>query len=426
MTTLEKIYTHFCESNFRLTTDSRKVTAGIVYLALKGERFDGNEFANQALKSGASLVVIDNEEYDSKDDRVILVEDSLATLQLLATHHRLALNLPVIALTGSNGKTTTKELLHAALSTKYKVLATAGNFNNHIGVPLTILSATPEHELMLVEMGANHVGEIHDLCNIALPDVGLITNIGKAHLEGFGGYEGVIKAKSEMYHYLKSTGGTIVYNHDDELLTSLVDDYVPSVLYAPSRDYELIDSYPRLSFTYKGTGYISHLVGAYNLTNIATAVGVGALMQCEVNEMLQAICLYEPSNNRSQTITKKGVHFILDAYNANPTSMELAIKEFGESSFSNKVMVLGDMMELGEDAIAEHERTIDQCLMLNKVEVVFVGPIFKSLENKYPHLNFVTSVNDLQSFISCSTSGTHCFVKGSRAIKLENVLGFLD
>lgn len=425
MTTLEIIYRHYC-ANYSLTIDSRKVVPGTIYLALKGERFDGNEFAQQALESGASLVIVDNDKYYIEDERVILVGNSLKTLQLLATHHRRKLNIPVIALTGSNGKTTTKELLKVALSTKYKVLATEGNFNNHIGVPLTILNATSKHEVMLVEMGANHVGEIQDLCRIALPDVGLITNIGKAHLEGFGGYEGVIKAKSEMYHHLKRTGGTIVYNQDDPLLSELVEEYIPSLLYSPSRDYELIDSYPKLSFKCKGKRYTTGLVGAYNLLNIATAVSVGALMQCKIPEMIDAICVYTPSNNRSQTITKNGVHFILDAYNANPTSMELAVKEFGESSFTSKVMVLGDMLELGADSAIEHDKIIQQCIGLSGIDFVFVGPIFKDLEKKYLDLNFVTSVNGLKEFMTQRPPDSHCFVKGSRALKLENILDLLD
>lgn len=425
MAKLEIIYRHFC-TNYRLTIDSRKVVPGSIYLALKGERFDGNQFAQQALESGASLVVVDNDKYNIEDERVMLVEDSLKTLQSLATYHRKSLNIPVIALTGSNGKTTTKELLKEALSTKYRVLATAGNFNNHIGVPLTILSATTKHEVMLVEMGANHVGEIQELCRIALPDVGLITNIGKSHLEGFGGYKGVIKGKSEMYHFLKSSGGTIVYNQDDPLLSELVNKYFPSIVYSPSRDFELIDSYPKLSFKFNGKRFTTGLVGAYNLYNIATAISVGALMQCEIPEMIDVICEYTPSNNRSQTITKNEVHFILDAYNANPTSMELAIREFGASALTNKVMVLGDMLELGTDTANEHDKIIQQCMGLSDIDFVFVGPRFKDFEKKYLDLSFVASVNELKDFITQRSRESHCFVKGSRALKLENILDFMD
>ena len=399
---------------------------GTIYLALRGERFDGNQFAAQALEAGAALVVIDNGDYNINDDRVVLVKDSLKMLQSLAKHHRQVLNIPVVALTGSNGKTTTKELLNEALANKYNVLATAGNFNNHIGVPLTILKATPLHDLMIVEMGANHIGEIKDLCEMALPDIGLITNIGKAHLEGFGGYEGVIKAKSEMYHFLKSSGGTIVYNQEDELLSKLVKDYIPQVAYSPKADFELISSYPNLSFVYEGKEYTSKLVGEYNLLNIATAVSVATLLECEVLDILEAISNYLPTNNRSQTISKKGIHFILDAYNANPSSMKLAIKDFGESLLENKVLILGDMLELGEDSFMEHEQTINQCLELSLTTVVFVGPIFQRFEKQYPDFSFVESVNELQSFAIQMLPSTHCFVKGSRAIKLEEILKYLD
>ena len=425
MTSVENIYHHF-RTNYSLTTDSRAVIQGTIYLALRGERFDGNQFAAQALESGATLVVVDNADYYINDERVVLVEDSLRMLQLLAKFHRQVLNIPVIALTGSNGKTTTKELLNEALSNRYNVLATAGNFNNHIGVPLTILKATPLHDLMIVEMGANHIGEIKDLCEIALPDIGLITNIGKAHLEGFGGYEGVIKAKSEMYNFLKSTGGTIVYNREDELLSELVEDYIPRVEYSPKRDFKLINSYPKLNFVYGGKEYTSNLVGEYNLLNIATALSVGALLECEVSDTLEAISNYLPTNNRSQTISKKGIHFILDAYNANPSSMALAIKGFGESRLENKVLILGDMLELGEDSDIEHEQTIKQCLELSMTTVVFVGPIFQRFEKQYSDFSFVESVNDLQSFTIQMLPSTHCFVKGSRGIKLEKILEYLD
>lgn len=425
MTTIDTIYNQY-RTNYRLTTDSRSIEPGIIYLALRGERFDGNQFAQQALDKGASLVIIDNDSYDIQDDRVILVDDGLRTLQHLAKKHRQVLNIPVVALTGSNGKTTTKELMHQALSTRYIVHATSGNFNNHIGVPLTILKATPDHEIMIVEMGANHVGEIEELCKIAMPDIGLITNIGKAHLEGFGGYQGVIKAKSEMYVHLKSTGSTIIYNEEDELLKSIVGDYFPRVAYSPVRDFKLIHSYPNLSFEYSSKQYSTQLVGEYNLANISTAIAVGSLLNCTTEDMLNNICNYSPTNNRSQSISKAGIHFILDAYNANPSSMELAIKGFSESSFSDKVLILGDMLELGEASQQEHEKTIKECTVLEMTEVIFVGPIFKTFESAYSRFKFFDSVDELSSTIAIIKQGAHCFVKGSRALKLEKILEFLD
>lgn len=424
MTIIETIYKHY-KRNYQLTTDSRAVESGMIYIALRGDRFDGNEFAQQALDSGASLVVLDNEAYYSNDDRVILVDDTLDTLQLLAAHHRQALNIPVIALTGSNGKTTTKELMNVALSTKYNVHATTGNFNNHIGVPLTILQATPLHDLMIVEMGANHIDEIWDLCKIASPDVGLITNIGKAHLDGFGGYEGVIKAKSEMYQHLKNKGGSIIYNEDDELLVQLVEDYIPSIPYSPKIDFDLVRAYPILSFQYENKEFDSKLVGGYNLSNIAAAVAVGTVMECTTLDMLEAICNYIPSNNRSQAISKGGIDFVLDAYNANPSSMELSIQGFGESSFESKVLILGDMLELGSESRIEHQKTIVQCTQLTNVEVLFVGPIFKTFEKNNPRFKFFSKVDEIMPLIPKLSKGTNCFVKGSRGIRLEKVLDAL-
>ena len=425
MTTIDTIYNQY-RTNYRLTTDSRSIEPGIIYLALRGERFDGNQFAQQALDKGASLVIIDNDSYDIQDDRVILVDDGLRILQHLAKKHKQVLNIPVVALTGSNGKTTTKELMNEALSTRYIVHATSGNFNNHIGVPLTILEATPDHEIMIVEMGANHVGEIEELCKIAMPDIGLITNIGKAHLEGFGGYKGVIKAKSEMYAHLKSTGSTIIYNEEDELLKSLVGDYFPQVNYSPLRDFKLMQSYPKLSFEHSSNQYSTQLVGEYNLANISTAMAVGSLLNCTEEAMLKRICSYIPTNNRSQSVSKAGIHFILDAYNANPSSMELAVKGFSESSFNDKVLILGDMLELGSLSEQEHEKTIKECAALEQIEVIFVGPIFKTFERDYTMFKFFGSVDELSTTITNIRQGAHCFVKGSRGIRLEKILQFLD
>lgn len=425
MKIIDTIYDHFCQ-NWSLTTDSREVTPGSIYLALRGDRFDGNQFAQQALDSGAGLVIIDNEDYYKQDERILLVEKGLETLQLLAKKHRESLNIPVIALTGSNGKTTTKELLNLALSTKYNVHATSGNFNNHIGVPLTILKATTDNDIMIVEMGANHVGEIKELCEIARPDLGLITNIGKAHLEGFGGYEGVIKAKSEMYNHLMATGATIFYNEEDQLLSSLVGEYIPSVKYGTSRDFKLIHAYPILSFEYHSKVYDTQLVGEYNLGNIATAISIGLQFDCSREKMLHSICSYSPSNNRSQTLSKSGIHFILDAYNANPSSMELAIKGFAESSFERKMLILGDMLELGDAEEHEHEKTIKECHSLSGSQIVFVGPIFKQFESKYPMFKFFTGVDELAEVVNAIEVGTHCFVKGSRGIRLEKMLEFLQ
>ena len=341
------IYKQYCKS-YSISTDSRSIEGGEVYISLKGDRFDGNVYAANAIEQGAILVVVDDPEYLIKDDnRYILVEDGLLTLQSLARHHRTILNIPVIGLTGSNGKTTTKELIAEGLSVKYKVHATKGNYNNHIGVPLTILSAPVDCQIMIVEMGANHQGEIQSLCSIANPDIGMITNIGRAHLEGFGGYDGVVKAKSEMYESIKSTGGTIVYNNMDKILSSLVGNYLPIVMYNTKIDYKPISGYPHLRYLYRGVDCSSQLVGSVNSINIAAAHAICGLMGCDSDISLQAINDYNPSNNRSELRRINGVNFVLDAYNANPTSMELSITDFAVSGSMNKSLVLGDMLEVG-------------------------------------------------------------------------------
>ena len=426
MTLIETIYDTY-KNNYKLTTDSRAVKPGMVYIALKGERFDGNQFAAQALKSGAAMAVIDNEKYlIDGDDRIVLVQSGLKTLQELAKHHRKNLNIPVIALTGSNGKTTTKELISVALTTRYSLHVTVGNYNNHIGVPLTILGATPDHELMILEMGANHQGEIRDLCHIGLPDVGLITNIGKAHLEGFGGVEGVIKGKSEMYTYLKETGGTIVYNSDDPLLTKLVDGYIPNQSYSPSSTYTLKSSHPKLRYTYQNKEYTTGLVGGYNMANVATAVAVGELMKCDIEDMLIAISNYAPTNNRSQLLKRKGIDFVLDAYNANPSSMKLAVDAFAKSAYESKTLIIGDMLELGDQCKAEHKQILELINSNEWKEVYLVGSHFSFFESEYSKFHFFDSVDELKKKVLTLDKGSTVLIKGSRAIQLEKVIDFLD
>jgi len=425
MTTIETIYNIY-RTNYKLTTDSRAVETGMVYLALRGERFDGNQFAKQALDNGASLVIVDNADFYVEDERMVLVEDGLQTLQRLATYHREMLNIPVIALTGSNGKTTTKELMNAALGTKYLLHVTAGNYNNHIGVPLTILAAAPEHELMILEMGANHQGEIRDLCSIGKPDVGLITNIGKAHLEGFGGIEGVIKGKSEMYQYLKETGGTILYNGDDDLLTRLLNNYMPSIRYSPTADFDVVDSHPVLTFYHSDILYNTHLVGSYNMVNVATAIAVGQLMECDTLQMLDAIGKYLPSNNRSQAYTKNGNHFILDAYNANPTSMRLAIDGFIKADYKNKILILGDMLELGGESDLEHRNILISLNDHQWNQVYLVGSCFMRHQSEFRDYQFFDSVNDLKAIIQNLDQHHNILVKGSRGTQLEKVIQCID
>lgn len=415
--TIDHLYDVY-RRTYSVTTDSRKVKAGQIYFSLKGERFDGNQYAEAALEDGASLVVVDDEAVVvQEDDRYILVENGLKALQDLARHHRKVLNIPVIALTGSNGKTTTKELLAACLKTKYKLQFTKGNLNNHIGVPLTILSTLPEHELLLVEMGANHIGEIKDLCEIAMPDIGLITNIGRAHLEGFGSYEGVITAKTEMYKYLIARGHKLVLNGEDQLLVDQCGSYENTSAYYPS-EYRVLESFPFLHIEKSGLRLNTSLVGVYNVFNIAAALHIGGLMECKSDKMFKAIASYAPSNNRSQLVEKDGNQYIADAYNANPSSMQLNIEAFGHNHHDQKILVLGDMLELGGEAKTEHQKVLELINKFNWAKVILVGPLFGQLQSSYWQYEFVNTAKEAKDRLS-QISDSIIFVKGSRGIGLE-------
>ncbi|MBK7700114.1 MAG: UDP-N-acetylmuramoyl-tripeptide--D-alanyl-D-alanine ligase [Saprospiraceae bacterium] len=352
---IELLYTVWLEAR-AISTDSRKIVVGSIFFALRGGRFDGNTFASQALELGASYVVVDDESVVvSGDKRYIVVEDVLTSLQQLANKHRSTLSIPVLALTGSNGKTTTKELARNVLSKKFKTHATEGNLNNHIGVPLTILSTPDDAQFLIVEMGANHQGEIDLLCQIAAPNYGMITNIGKAHLEGFGGVEGIKKGKSEMYRYLTQHGGKIFINSDDNVLMSLLPEKVKTIQYEVQTLLNLIDAEPTLKLDYRNVQVTTQLYGTYNLPNIAFAICVGEYFGVEQAEIIEAISEYTPDNNRSQILKIDTNIIIKDAYNANPSSMVLSIESFSKI-LGPKVVVLGDMLELGEYAPSEHQK----------------------------------------------------------------------
>ena len=344
-----------------VSTDTRNIPEGAIFFALKGPSFNANEFALEALDKGAAFAVIDEETYQ-KDDRMVLVEDVLQTLQELAQYHRQQLKIPVIGLTGSNGKTTTKELIREVLSQKYKVLATEGNLNNHIGVPLTLLSIDPEIEIAIIEMGANHIGEIARLSEIAQPTHGLITNIGKAHIEGFGGFEGVIRGKSELYHYLIQRGGEVFVNSQDEVLSNMAKRFDKPYFYPAPGDYltcTLVDADPFVTYENEsGTLVKTQLIGTYNFSNIAAAICLGKFFDIPEKEADAAIARYVPTNNRSQIIRKGTNTIILDAYNANPDSMEAALENLKAMKAEDKVVILGDMFELGEESEAEHRRIV--------------------------------------------------------------------
>lgn len=424
-----ELYSYFLQCT-GIATDTRKITAGSLFFALKGDNFDANAFAEEALQKGAKYVVIDNPHYKS-GNTTLLVNDSLEALQALARYHRKELGLPVIALTGSNGKTTTKELINAVLSKKYTTSATIGNLNNHIGVPLTLLSFTKDTEIGIVEMGANHQQEIAFLCSIAEPNFGYITNFGKAHLEGFGGYEGVIKGKSELYEYLTNTKKTAFVNLDDSIqnektkdlsrYTFAVDDYNCDVR------IETVQANPMVSVKYNGNDIKSHLIGIYNATNLSAAIAIGTYFKISDTKIKEAIEGYIPTNNRSQLLEKNGYKIILDAYNANPSSMQAALVNFLqlETEDQTKIAILGDMFELGNESIEEHHKIVQLLTNEEGIEVYFVGKDFYTNKNDAPHLYFYSDYDDFKSSLQKPSSGSTILIKGSRGMALERTLDIL-
>ena len=411
-----------------LVIDTRKISKNSIFLAIKGERFDANTFAEEALNLGALYVIIDNATYFI-DERTILVSDSLKTLQELALYHRKYLNLPIIALTGSNGKTTTKELIQVVLSKKYNTKATVGNLNNHIGVPLTLLSFTEETEIGIVEMGANHQKEIEFLCNLALPDFGYITNYGKAHLEGFGGVEGVIKGKSEMYDYILNHNKIAFVNLDDEIQIRKSDKLTKITFGLNNEkanlDIKKVTANPFVEIIYDQVVIKSALIGLYNSNNINVAILIGKYFKIEDLQIKNAIESYVPDNNRSQLLEKRTNKIILDAYNANPSSMKVAIENFIQIENLNKILFLGDMFELGDESIIEHKTII---LMLTNQEcfTYFIGNYF--YENRIENSNFLFFKNyeDLAAVLKNSKiENANILIKGSRGMALERVLEIL-
>ena len=415
----------------QVTTDSRHIPEGSVFFALKGEYFNGNEFAMEALSKGAILAVVD-EMISGSDKRIIRVNNVLNTLQALASYHRSQLGLKVIGITGTNGKTTTKELIQAVLKKKYRTLATFGNLNNHIGVPLTLLSMTKEHDFAVVEMGANHIGEIARLCTIASPDYGIITNIGKAHLEGFGGFEGVIKAKTELYDFIHKSGGEIFINADNELLTSHAVG-IKSITYGENEQVdcrgELIGDFPFLDLkcTMKSRSVIikSQLTGRYNFENIVASVCIGNYFNVPLSEIKDAIESYKPANNRSQIVHTSGNTLILDAYNANPSSMKAAIENFASGKFKNKVMILGDMAELGVDSQAEHISILELIKSLALNNVILTGPEFAEANQSFG-FDVTGDMDQLKALLNkVHLHNSTILIKGSRKMQLEQIINLL-
>ncbi len=409
-------------------TDSRQIKPGCIFLALKGESFDGNTFALQALENGAQVAVIDNPKY-VKNSQTLLVPDVLETLQKLANEWRKKFKIPIIGITGTNGKTTTKELVREVVAMKYKTHATSGNFNNHIGVPLTLLSMPADSQVAIIEMGANHLNEIAELCEIALPNLGIITNVGKAHLEGFGSFEGIVETKTGLYRSIKSRDGVVFVNSDNNLLI-LKSGLQRRVTYGQriNADFrgKILDSpsFLRLSYISENKEWVlqTKLVGNYNFDNVMAAITVGKYLNVADELIKEAIEHYQPSNNRSQWIESANNQIIMDAYNANPSSMNVALENFRSLSANNKAVILGDMLELGEYSEEEHQKVIEMIETMNLAQAILIGPVFKSVCKSSSIQLFNNSDEAKVWLLNHKISESLILLKGSRGIKLEKVL----
>lgn len=423
----EKLYKEFIKSN-GIATDSRVIKPGQIFFALWGENYNGNDYAHDALEKGASLAVIDDPLFET--DKTILVDDSLMELHALSLHHRKLMNIPVLGITGTNGKTTTKELLASVLSLKFKVHATKGNLNNHIGVPLTILSAPADTDFLIIEMGANHIGEISSLCRIANPNYGLITNIGTAHLEGFGSEEGVFIAKTELYDHLQKINGVAFYNDENHLLAEKIfrdiNRAVPySDPYGIDLSVEILSSELNLillvDYNHQKYNLSTNLFGRYNLENIKAAIAIGLFFEIDIEKILNAIREYVPFNNRSQVRITESNTLICDSYNANPTSMLSALDAFLDLTSETKIVILGDMLELGEESEKEHRRLVDKLMLENIHNTYLVGPIFSKVSKSTPFTTFADISEIIEYLEANPLHGSTILIKGSRGIGLEKL-----
>lgn len=425
---IQHIYEKFLECG-KVSTDTRKIEAGCMFFALKGANFNANQFAGDALDKGAKYAVIDEETY-RKDERFLLVDDVLKTLQALARHHRRQFNIPVLGINGTNGKTTTKELLHAVLGQQYKTLSTRGNLNNHIGVPLTLLELDQSYEMAVIELGANKIGDISELCHIAEPTHGLTTNIGKAHMEGFGGFEGAIRGESEQYHYLIQTGGTVFINSRNEILSNMAKRFRKPYFYPAPGDYfncELLSADPFIIYRHEqGEEVQTQLIGAYNFENIASALCIGKFFEVPAEAANQAVSRYKPENKRSQIVNKGSNTIILDAYNANPDSMQAAIRSLEAMKATHKAVVLGDMYELGEDSPKEH-RSIGELLAQCHFQHIYLcGAMMEDAYHACPQAQYFKDKKTLEAHLqSHLLSDTTILLKASRGIALETILDVL-
>lgn len=423
---ITELYQHFL-SHQSVQTDTRKLKPGELFFALKGPNFNANNFAQQALDKGAAFAVVDDY-YGPPDNRIIRVDDVLFCLQQLAKHHRLQFNIPFIAITGSNGKTTTKELLHQVMSSTFKTYATQGNLNNHIGIPLTLLNIKADAEIALIEMGANHQHEIEAYCRYTLPTHGIITNCGKAHLEGFGGIDGVRKGKGELYDHLRVNNGTAFIMWDYDYLRNMSTG-IPVIKTYGTHDAEITgkvknsSGFLEINIT-KGAGLEiieTQLIGDYNLPNVLAALTIGKYFNVTEDKIKSALENYIPSNSRSQLILKEGNRILLDTYNANPTSMKAAIENFAKMNGSNKILMLGGMMELGSESIAEHQSIIRLISGFKWKDVVLVGGDFLNIQ--HPYISFENSIQAREWLQGQHFTDSQLLIKGSRSTEMEKVLG---
>ena len=415
--------------NPQITTDSRNCPKGSIFFALKGDKFDGNQYAGKALASGCVYAVIDNPDYYI-GERTILVDNVLKTLQQLAHHHRKVLGLPIIGITGTNGKTTTKELLAAVLSTKFNLLYTEGNFNNHIGVPLTLLRLTHDHEMAVIEMGASHPGDIKELVDIVHPNYGIITNVGRAHLEGFGSFEGVIRTKGELYDYIRRSKGKIFIKKENEYLQSIAKG-IEQITYGNGDDAfasgQVVSCDPFLVFNWKQQGKLhtveTHMIGSYNLDNVLAAVAVGRFFKIPAERISRAIAAYEPTNNRSQFKKTDNNELIIDAYNANPSSMKVALDNFITMPVQPKAIILGDMRELGPTSDELHAEVVEQIKKGQFDKVFLCGEHFSKVGKEFSH--FATTEAMVEELRKQPLKGYHILIKGSHSMGLEKLADIL-
>lgn len=422
-----KLFNLFYETT-GVCTDTRNINKDCLFICLKGANFNGNTFAAKAIEAGAKYVIVDEEQFKT-NDAIFYVPDTLIYLQKLATFHRSKFNIPIIGITGSNGKTSTKELINCVLSEKYNVLCTKGNFNNHIGVPLTLLNLKEEHEIAIIEMGANKFKDIEELCTIALPDYGIITNIGKAHLEGFINFEGVLKTKKELYTSIAKNTGTIVYNEDDDILKANLPQGTKTISYGSSESSEiqgeLIGLSPFVQLKWKKEGYISptiqtNMIGKYNYYNFLAAISFGILFEVPEEKINNAIANYSPENNRSQVKKTENNTLILDCYNANPSSMRSAIESFAIIKDEDKILIIGDMLELGTDSVQEHFQIAELVKQLG-LKGYSVGALFKAIKSDAFIQQFENKNDTLLYLKENPITNKLILLKGSRGIGLETL-----